>query len=170
MVFIMKRLYLVRHAKSSWKDLSLPDFDRPLNKRGKRDAPLMGEKLKKLDVLPDLLIASPAKRAKKTAKTIAAKIGYKSNKIIFDESIYHLGITGIVRILSKLDSEIESVMLVGHNPDLTILAEQFSGNIVDNVPTCGIFCLEFNFADWRKISSETGRTIFFEYPKKDLME
>ncbi len=131
----MKRVFLVRHAKSSWKDISLADFDRPLNKRGKRDAPFMGEQIKRRAVLPDLLLASPAKRAKKTAKIIAAKIGYKSQKIIFDETIYSSGISGIVRILSKLNNTIESAMVVGHNPDLTTLAEQFSGGFVGNIPT-----------------------------------
>jgi phosphohistidine phosphatase len=78
----MKTIILVRHAKSSWKDLSLDDFDRPLNKRGKINAPLMGEKLKERQIMPDLILSSPAKRARKTATTIAKKIGYPKKKII----------------------------------------------------------------------------------------
>ena len=88
----MKRLYLVRHAKSSWKDPDLDDFDRPLNKRGKRDAPLMGQKLRQADVRPDLIVSSPAKRAAKTAKIMAGQIEYPVKKIIWDESLYAAGI------------------------------------------------------------------------------
>ncbi|MDH3269487.1 MAG: histidine phosphatase family protein, partial [Ignavibacteria bacterium] len=84
----MKTIYLVRHAKSSWKDQGLQDYDRPLNKRGKRDAPFMGEVLNDKKIRPDFIISSSAKRAKKTALEIAAKIGYPHNKILFNEEVY----------------------------------------------------------------------------------
>jgi phosphohistidine phosphatase len=84
----MKKLYLVRHAKSSWEDSSLDDIDRPLNGRGKNNAPEMGERLKKQGILPDLLISSPAKRAMSTAKKIAERVGYSKKEILIDENLY----------------------------------------------------------------------------------
>jgi len=164
----MKKLYLVRHAKSSWKDMSLDDFDRSLNKRGKRDAPFMAMRLSKYKVEPDILISSPAKRARKTAKTIATEIKYPANEIVFIESIYGGGGGALFALLQDLDDRLDSVMLVGHNPDLTMLAEFLSGKAVGNIPTCGIFCMQFDLSSWKDIAPGSGSFIFFDYPKKHL--
>ncbi len=164
----MKRLYLVRHAKSSWKDLSLDDFDRPLNKRGKQDAPFMGKRVKKYKMLPDLIISSPAKRAAKTAKIIAKEIGFPKKKIIYDASIYEAGMASLITVVRNIDDLANEVMLFGHNPGLTILAEDLTNAQVDNIPTCGIFCIDFDVNSWKEIEEGKGRVVFFDYPKKYL--
>ncbi len=160
----MKKLFIIRHAKSSWKDFSLDDFDRPLNKRGKLNAPFMGEILKEKNVVPDIIISSPALRAKTTAKIIAKKVKY-SQKIIFKKDIYEIGESAIEKILKKLDDENSVVFLFGHNPDLNMLAEEYVG-FDENISTCGIVEIEFDCKRWKDISSENAKFISFDYPKR----
>lgn len=163
---IMKKLYLARHAKSSWKNLSLADFDRPLNRRGKVDGAFMGSRLQKFGEVPDLIIASPARRAGKTARMIAAAIGYPKQDIRYEESIYLGGPDQVLDLVRNLDDTVNSVMVVGHNPGLTMLAELLSGSSIGNIPTSGIFCMDCNSAVWQDISSGCGKVVFFDYPKK----
>ena len=101
----MKTIILVRHAKSSWKDPGLNDFDRPLNKRGKKNAPLMGQKLKERQVMPDLVLSSPAKRARKTATAIAKAVGYPKKRIVFDDNMYHGGARYLFEMIKNLDDK-----------------------------------------------------------------
>lgn len=164
----MKRLYLVRHAKSSWKHPDLSDFDRPLNKRGKRDAPLMGEYLKKNHVTPELIISSPAKRALKTAKIIAKKIGFSSKNIVTDQSIYLADVPTLLTTIRQMEDSLKTVMLFGHNPGLTLLANYLTGQQIENIPTCGIFCVDFGVNSWREVEAGGGSVVFFHYPKKNL--
>jgi phosphohistidine phosphatase len=112
----MKTLYLVRHAKSSWKYPNLDDFERPLNKRGRKNAPFMGTILKKLKVAPDLLISSPANRAAITARIIAAKINYPLEKIRYRESIYEFSEDALIHVIKQIDDSVNKAMIVGHNP------------------------------------------------------
>ncbi len=160
----MKKLFIIRHAKSSWKDFSLDDFDRPLNKRGKLNAPLMGTKLKERGVVPDIMISSSALRAKTTAEIIAKKVKY-SQKIIFKKDIYEIGESAIEKILKKLDDENSVVFLFGHNPDLNMLAEDYV-DFDENIPTCGIVEIAFDCGKWKDISSENAKFISFDYPKR----
>ncbi len=162
----MKQLYLVRHAKSSWKDPVLTDMDRPLNKRGKRDAPFMGERLNKYDVQLDLIISSPAKRALSTAKIIAKEIGCPKKKIVANESVYMAGVPSLLNTIQGIDDSHSRVMFFGHNPGLTELAVYLSNYHVDNIPTCGIFCTDFDVDSWKEVSKGTGSFAFFDYPKK----
>lgn len=162
----LKRLYLIRHAKSSWKNPDLADFERPLNKRGKGDVPYMGERLNQYKVKPDLIISSPAKRALKTAQIMAKKINFPRGKIIADESIYGGDISVLLRVIRNIDNSFKQVMLFGHNPDFSILAEYLTNYQVKNIPTCGIFCLDLNIDSWKEISSGKGVFVFFDYPKK----
>ena len=115
----MKTIYLVRHAKSSWKYPNLDDFERPLNKRGRKNAPFMGSILKKLKVAPDLILSSPANRASMTARIIANKISYPLEKICFSESIYQFSANALIDAIKHLDDVVNKAMLVGHNPALT---------------------------------------------------
>lgn len=163
---MMKRLYLVRHAKSSWKNLDLPDIDRPLNKRGKRDAPFMGERLTKYNAKPDIIISSPAKRALTTAKIIAKKIGYLKEKIEIKDSLYGAAIPTILNIIHYLDDSIHEAILFGHNPEFTALANYLTKYNVENIPTCGIFCVDFEVESWKDIAEGNGIFIFFDFPKK----
>jgi len=160
----MKTLYLARHAKSYWKDQSIPDFDRPLNSRGKRDAPFMGEVLKDRKVIPDLIISSPAKRTKKTAIEIASKIGYFEKKILYNEELYEASSNTIIKVLNKIDEKYNSVMIFAHNPGLTLLNNHISNNYIENIPNCGIVALQLD-KKWNELSKNTCKFLFFEYPK-----
>lgn len=162
----MKTLYLVRHAKSSWEDTALHDFDRPLNERGKKDAPLMGYVLKQQHILPDVMISSPAKRAYSTAKKIAEAVGYSKKDILTDEYIYHASPDQLLTIIQLLPANEQSVMLIGHNPGLTDVSNLLCRKQIDTIPTCGVVCMEFNVEKWNQILPESGRFIFFDYPKK----
>ena len=162
----MKRIYIIRHAKSSWKDPTVDDFDRPLKKRGKRDAPFMGKRLKASHVLPDLILSSPAKRAAATAKIIAEEIGYPKKQIVYEHAIYEAGVETLLDILRQLDENVQQVALCGHNPGLTMFAEYVSGVLIENIPTCGIFCVDFATDSWREIGERKGTVVFFDYPKK----
>ncbi len=161
----MKTLYLVRHAKSSWKHTELSDFERPLNKRGKNNAPFMGKLLSDKGVNPELVISSPAKRASVTAKIIASEINYPEEKIVIDENIYEATGRNLLEIISGTEEKYNSVMLFGHNPGLTVLQNNLSDHFIDNIPTCGVVALEFK-TFWEEIELNSAGFIFFEYPKK----
>lgn len=160
----MKTLYIARHAKSSWKEPELADIDRPLNKRGKKNAPFMGTILKEKGVLPDLIVTSPAKRAKKTCFEIADKIGYKKSKIEIADEIYEASTRELIQMIREYDDKYESVMMFGHNPSFTMLNNQLSDRYIDNIPTCGISAITFN-SGWKDVSEGSGKSEFFIYPK-----
>lgn len=163
----MKTIILVRHAKSSWKDPSLADFDRPLNKRGKKNAPFMGEKLKERDILPDLMVSSPAKRARKTAVTIAKKIGYPKKRIVYDDNMYHAGARYMFDLVKNLKKKIDTIMLFGHNPGFNYFADMLlKKNPVYNIPTTGIYCIRFDVDSWQEVEIGEGDAVFFDYPKR----
>ena len=162
----MKTLFLVRHAKSSWKDPTLADRDRPLNKRGKRDAPRMGQRLKARKVLPEVLISSPAVRARKTANKIASQIGFSKDLIEVDESLYQGGTTGMLKVIRGISDEAGTAMLFGHNPGTTDLVNYLAHADIDNVPTCGIAEIRFVADSWNDVVSGGGRLVDFDYPKR----
>ena len=162
----MKNLYLIRHAKSSWDNPRLPDFDRPLNKRGKRDAPAMGEHLKKLGVQPDLLISSPANRAITTAREIAKALDYDPSEIVEEQKLYHAGTETIYEVIWSIEDSYDTVFLFGHNPGFTDFANTLSTTKVENLPTCGIFAVEFNVSAWEDVQPSSGIFKLFDYPKK----
>jgi len=162
----MKTIYLVRHAKSSWKYPDLDDFERPLNKRGRKSAPFMGTVLKKLKVAPDLIISSPANRASMTARIIADKIGYPLEKIRYSESMYEFSANALIDVVKHLDEVVNKAMLVGHNPALTELSNYIGDQPISNIPTSGVFCADLDIPSWVKISDHCGKLKFFEFPKK----
>lgn len=162
-------LIIVRHAKSSWKHPELSDFERPLNKRGKRDAPFMGEKLSDKNVSPDLILASPAKRAFITAKIISEKVKYPADKIAFNKNIYEASVNDLLKIINDIDEHRKSVMLVGHNPGLTSLNNFLTNRFIDNIPTCGIVSIIFN-CKWQEVDEASGEVDYFIYPKLFLNE
>jgi len=160
----MKTLYIIRHAKSSWKDLDLDDFERPLNKRGKNDAPQMGKRLKKQGIYPDSILSSPAKRAKQTAKAIAKEITY-DEKIKYIKDIYEASPDALENILHSLDDKYETVFLIGHNPGLNMFVEKYVG-FEENIPTCGVVNIKFDTKEWKKVSRRNAELLWFDYPKK----
>ena len=162
----MKILYLVRHAKSSWEYPQLDDFERPLNHRGRNNAPFMGDVLKKRGVSPDLILSSPANRAATTARIIAAKINYSLEDIMYTESMYGAGEGKMIDLIKSMHNDINKLMIVGHNPGMTHLANSLGNGRVSNIPTCGIYCVHLKISTWNMIQDQRGNTEFFEFPKK----
>jgi len=162
----MKILYLVRHAKSSWKEAHLSDIDRPLNERGKRDAPFMGKLLYEKGIEPDVLISSPAKRTKMTALAFAEALDYPKSRIKINPKVYEAGVLDLFQVIHHWNNDLDSVMLFGHNLSYTDFANVYAKPNLDNVPTTGIVAIEFNVMKWEEVTAENGEVLFFEYPKK----
>jgi phosphohistidine phosphatase len=162
---IVKTLFLIRHAKSSWDDTALPDKDRPLNDRGRRDAPKMGKRLAKRDVKPDLILSSPARRALKTAEIIAKKLDYKRKDIAVDDRLYASAVDRLLNVIHGLGNKPERVILFGRNPELTELARRLSGEIT-HMPTCAVAEFTFNTKSWSKIGKANLAKVALDYPKK----
>lgn len=163
----MKTLYIVRHAKSSWADPLQDDFDRPLNDRGKRDAPRMGKRLKEKNIFPDLMLSSPARRAYATAKRISKVLGYDKSKIKTADKLYHADEEKMLEVIRGVKDKHKSLMVFGHNPGLTDFVNAFQdGELdIDNVPTCGIVAFELDIDSWSKASWGKGKMLFFDFPK-----
>lgn len=161
----MKKLYLIRHAKSSWKEEGISDFDRPLKGRGIRDAHTTGQWLHSQEEAPDLLISSPATRAIHTALIFAQELKYPFSDIAIEPKLYHASMKDIHKTLENLDDRLNSVYLFGHNPALTEFVNLCIDHIIDNVPTTGVACLKFETDTWRDLSQEA-ELVFFDYPKR----
>ncbi|MEJ5352628.1 MAG: histidine phosphatase family protein [Melioribacteraceae bacterium] len=164
----MKQLFLLRHAKSSWEDSSLSDIERPLNKRGKRDAPFMANLFKQKEISVDAIYSSHALRALKTAEIFSKELHIKKENIVIEEKIYEAGIKELCDIVNNIPETYSSVMIVGHNPGLTSFANFLGNKFIDNIPTCGIVGIEFRLKKWKEIERDTGEIFLFEYPKKYL--
>ncbi len=164
----MRQLFLVRHAKSSWDHPGLRDFDRPLNNRGQHDAPRMAKLIKKLGVVPDLLVSSPANRALTTARFFAAGLGYPESDIVQKPEIYEAYPATILRIISGLPDTANTVFLFGHNPTFTDVANQFTDRYIDNVPTCGVIRIDSSAASWAEFYEKNSRVAACYFPKEDL--
>lgn len=162
----MKTLFIIRHAKSDWENPLLSDFDRPLNKRGQKDAPFMGSILAKTHIHPDLVLSSPAVRARMTAIEIAKRIGYNTDLIVYNEAFYAADCDTIEVILKSIPSTQQTVFLVGHNPGLTEFSEYISGHSIVNIPTCGVVCMQLKENDWQSIGRDSALFVSFDYPKK----
>ncbi len=161
----MKRLYLLRHAKSSWENIQLKDFDRPLANRGEADIPRMVRFFNDHFSVPDKIIASPATRTTATASAFAEGISYHG-QIEFISDIYEAHHLNLVEIVQNLPENAQSTLMVGHNPGVTNLAAYLStGFITENIPTCGLVVLDFNSQYWHNISEAQGRLVRYMYPK-----
>jgi len=161
-----KTLILVRHAKSSWKDTTLNDIKRPLNKRGNKDAPKMGKHMAEHKILPEVIFSSPGLRALTTARLISLKIDIKPTDIIINEKIYTFDSEDLLNVIKALKDKYEKVMIVAHNPAITDLVNYLSGSKIDNVPTCGVSVLKFPINSWKKVSKNKAKLDSFDYPKK----
>ncbi len=160
-----KQFFLVRHAKSSWKDASLSDHQRPLNERGKRDAPFMGKLLRRRNIKPDLMISSHAKRTKTTADLICRELHLPSEDVIIDKRLYEAGFKDIIEVIKETSEEVQTLFVFGHNPGFTTLHNFLCYTYIDNIPTCGITEYEFE-GNWKEISANSCRLLSFEFPKK----
>lgn len=161
----MKRLLLVRHAKSSWNNPDQRDIDRPLNHRGERDAPEMGRRLAKAGLQADELISSPAVRAMMTARRIAESLGMGEGQIRQVKEMYEAGLGELFGVLQGVDDTHESVILIGHNPGLTVLNYCLSGYPINNIPTCGMVHVELAVGSWSEVEEGGATFLFYDYPK-----
>jgi phosphohistidine phosphatase len=162
----MKTLYLVRHAKSSWKYPHLADIDRPLNKRGKRDAPFMGKLLQGKGIVPDVMITSGAVRTELTAAAFVEATNYPLDKLLVNEAVYDATVIGMLEVVKGLKGKWNSAMIFGHNFSYTMFANLYAKPPLDNVPTCGMVAIEFGVDSWSQVTKSNGKVIFFEYPRK----
>lgn len=165
----MKRnVVLIRHAKSSWANPLQSDYDRPLNERGLRDAPMMGGRLKAKGVIPDLIIASTAKRAAKTARLIAEAVGYDPAKIEWQEKLYHCISSVFEEVITSVDDAIQTVFIVAHNPGISSFAgEASAANVITDMPTCAVAGIELEADHWYDYSSREKRVFLFDFPKNE---
>ena len=161
-----RRLTLLRHAKSSWDDDGLTDRDRPLNQRGARDAPLMGQRLKARGARPTLMVTSPAVRARQTAQIIAREIGYPQEFLQREEELYLASPEQILAVLARQESSFRDIIVCGHNPGLTELANRLTGAGIDNVPTTGLVVLDLEAGSWSDLDGARGELLLFDYPRR----
>lgn len=161
----MKNLILVRHAKSDWSAPSLGDFDRPLNDRGKRDAPEMANRLLDKKIKIDAFVSSPAKRAKKTASVFAKEYKKDKDKIIFVDKLYEASPDTFYKVVSELDDDFDTVAIFSHNPGITDFANSLTDARIDNIPTCGIFAVKLKSKHWADFKDGEKEFWFADYPK-----
>jgi len=160
----MKTLLLLRHAKSSWDDVSVRDFERPLADRGKRDAPRMGEELKLRAPLPDLIISSPAARARQTAQAVIGSGGLTA-RLEFNESIYGATSAELMRLIGRLPDSVDCALMVGHNPGFEELVSRLTDSD-ERMPTAALACIEFQIDHWKDLEDKSGKLIWLLTPKK----
>jgi phosphohistidine phosphatase len=163
-----KTLVLVRHAKSSWDNVALTDFERPLNERGKNDAPKMAKLLKQKNIFVDAFISSPAKRAIKTAGLFMKEFERKEKEMILIPALYHATAETFYETINAIDDALQCVAIFSHNPGITYFAKGLAENIqIDNMPTCSIFAVKSTIKSWSDFKDSKKDFLFFEYPKKN---
>ena len=160
----MKRLILIRHSKSSWKDVSLTDFNRPLNGRGKSDGPLMADYLKSKINKIDYLHSSSSVRTFETSKYFIEQIQF--GEIQYDDSLYHCSSSSILEMIKNYSDDYQSAVIIAHNPGLTNLINNITTISLDNLPTTGIAEIEFNINGWSDISYENSNLVDLKFPKQ----
>lgn len=162
----MKTLTIVRHAKSSWKDTSLRDRDRPLNNRGKRDAPEMGRRIDEAGIRPSLVLSSPAVRAWKTARAVADAINYPREFLQKEDALYLASVDRILDVLVAQDNRFNNILIVGHNPGFTEFANFLVPGLTSNLPTAGVVCVEIDKEDWSLYEQPPTRLVLHDWPKR----
>jgi len=161
-----KTLIFMRHAKSDWSVAGQKDFDRTLNNRGLGDAPRMGRRLFELGIKPDLIVSSPAIRAKTTAEYVAEQLHYDIDEIVEDKEVYEASVRSMLAVVNGLDDTKNCILIFGHNPTHTYLSEYLTKEAIGNIPTAGAVCIDFEFDSWSLVSQSTGKMRWFEYPKQ----
>ena len=166
---MVKKLVLVRHAKSDWSDASVKDFDRALNNQGYQDAPRIGNRLNKMGVKPDIIFSSSALRTRMTSEFICEQIGYDVDKVVYEDELYETSVRTLLNFINQIDNKYDTVMMFGHNPTYTYIAEALSGEAIGNVPTCGALSLTFEIGSWAEVSAGIAKLEWFIYPKDGQM-
>ena len=167
----MKTLYLLRHAKSSWDDPELRDFERPLSERGIRDIPVMAGRFAERGGKPGSIVSSPAVRTKTTARLMAENLGFPEDEIISNPELYFAGTGMFIKACKMMDESASTAMLVGHNPAITEFANAMFGDDspeIDNIPTCGLVELELPIEHWSDVTLGSARLVDFDFPKKGI--
>lgn len=159
----MKTLFLLRHAKSSWEDPDLSDFNRPLNKRGLKAAPKMGAVMRKRKVQPDLILSSPAARAKETTRLISEAAGL-TTEVQYEQGIYEASLGRLLKIVSQIDESMNTALLVGHNPGFEELLAALTGES-QRMPTAALACIELNIEKWSDVTAGSGKLAWLVKPK-----
>lgn len=161
----MKKLYLIRHAKSSWEHPEQPDMLRPLNEQGQIDGHELSQWLNEQDPKIDLILSSPAVRAHETAKIFAKTLEYPENKIQINELIYDANVDDLISVIDHIPDHFKHVLLFGHVPSLNLLANFLCDDHLVNIPTCGIYCIDIQGKHWKDFSESETKVAFFKYPK-----
>ena len=161
----MKKIILIRHAKSDWDNPSLPDYDRPLAARGLEDTPKMAASLKNRGIQVDLICSSTAQRAMQTANITAAVLGYPEAEIHWERYLYHASASHLLQFIQSQSNQVQSLLLVGHNPGLTELIVRLGVNL-DNLPTAGQFAFTVLSDDWKNLSAANCKFEWWDSPKK----
>jgi phosphohistidine phosphatase len=162
----MKVLTIVRHAKSSWKDASVSDRKRPLNSRGKRDAPVMGKRILEHGIRPSLIITSPATRAWTTAKIIARELNYPKEFLQREDHLYLASLDRLLDVIVAQDNGFNSMMIVGHNPGLTDLVNYLQPGLTNNLQTSGVVSVEVDQDDWSLYGRPETALLVHDWPRK----
>jgi phosphohistidine phosphatase len=162
----MKQLFIIRHAKSSWADAGMDDFDRPLNERGKKDAPEMARRLLNKNISIDAFITSTAKRAQQTCKAFAETFEAEKNKIILKPELYLAPAEMFFKVISETDNVFNYIAVFAHNPGITGFANSLTYTRVDDMPTCAVYALHIHTKSWKDFADAKKDFWFFDYPKK----
>jgi phosphohistidine phosphatase len=160
----MKTLLLLRHAKSSWKETGARDFDRPLNQRGLKAAPVIGRLIRKRKLRPDLVLSSPAERARQTAQLVLDAAGLET-ELRYDERIYEASASRLFEIVSQIEDDARTAMLVGHNPGLEELVEALTGE-APGLSTAALACIELDIERWSKVQARANQLVWLAKPKE----
>lgn len=161
----MKKLFLLRHAKSSWDDERLADFDRPLNERGKKAAPFMGKVIRDKKLKPDLILCSPAKRTKQTAKLVLEASELNKSSLTYEQRIYEASAAELLNVLKAQDGDVGSIMMIGHNPGMSDLLAELTG-VYEHFPTAALANIELKIDHWSGIESGAGELTWILRPKE----
>lgn len=163
----MKSLTIVRHAKSSWADSSLGDRERPLNRRGERDAPVMGKRVAETGIRPSQIISSPAVRAWTTARIFAKALGYPREFLQREDGLYLASLDNLLDVIATQDNGFNNLMLFGHNPGLTDLVNYFVPGLTSNLPTSGVVSVDLDCDEWMLYDRPRAELVLHDYPKKN---
>ncbi len=164
----MKTLILVRHAKSSWESAGLSDSERPLNDRGKKDAPEMAKRLRKRGLSVDALVSSPAERAFRTARFFAKEFDFKKDDIVVEKALYGALSAHFEEVIGSLKDKVNTVAVFSHNPGITDYANTLTTVRTDNIPTCGVFAVQADVENWKAFAKAEKSFLFYDYPKNPL--
>lgn len=166
----MKTLILVRHAKSDWSEEGLSDMERPLNERGKKDAPEMAKRLRKKGIRIDAFVSSPAKRALRTARYFAEEFDEKKDNIQLEQRLYGALPAQFEQVVASLKDKDDTVILFSHNPGITAYANTLCNVRTDNMPTCAVFAVQADVNAWANFAKTERQFLFYDYPKNPLAD